>query len=178
MPSSNPGGYEEKSLFRLVHDVYVYLDHSDRLILDKFSLTPTQFRLLCLIDSKRGQRLTSLSERLLRSKSQITRVVDMLEKNNIVQRTMDPIDRRAQHVVLTKTGITLRDRISKEHQDSLAKRFDILDENEKQELTQMLNKLKHGMADFLELEQFSMEKEAKKNQEEKQEQNLYFPLKE
>jgi DNA-binding MarR family transcriptional regulator len=161
MPSSNPGGYEEKSLFRLIHDVYVYLDHGDRLILDKFSLTPTQFRLLCLLDSKKGQRLTTLSDRLLRSKSQITRVVDLLENNNIVQRTMDPLDRRAQLVVLTKAGITLRDGISKEHQDSLEKRFDILDENEKQVLTQMLNKLKQGMAKYLEIKQLGMEKEAK-----------------
>ena len=161
MLSSNPGGYEEMSLFRLIHDVYVYLDHGDRLILEKYGLTPTQFRLLCLIDSKRGQRLTTLSDRLLRSKSQITRVVDLLEKNNVVQRTMDPLDRRAQLVVLTKAGITIRDRISKEHQDSLAKRFDILDENEKQVLTQMLNKLKKGVANYLELKQLGMEKEAK-----------------
>ncbi|RLD08066.1 MAG: hypothetical protein DRI65_03230, partial [Chloroflexota bacterium] len=161
MPSPNPSGYEEKSLFRLIHDVYVYLDHGDRLILNKFSLTPTQFRLLNLIDSKRGQRLTALSDRLLRSKSQITRVVDLLEKNNIVQRTMDPLDRRAQLVVLTKAGITLRDRINKEHQDSLAKRFDILDENEKQGLTQMLNKLKQGVVNYLELKQLGVEKEAK-----------------
>ncbi len=152
MSSLNPNGYEEKSLFRLIHDVYVYLDHSDRLILEKFDLTPTQFRLLSLIDSTKGQRLTTLSDRLLRSKSQITRVVDILEKNNIVRRTIDPIDRRAQHVVLTESGKSLRDRISQEHQKSLEALFSILDSNEQHDLTHMLDKLKQGMKKFLDHE--------------------------
>lgn len=149
MSSLDPNGYEKKGLFRLIHDVYVYLDHSDRLILEKFNLTPTQFRLLSLIDSTKGQRLTTLSDRLLRSKSQVTRVIDILEENNIVRRTIDPIDRRAQHVVLTKSGKSLRDRISHEHQESLEELFSILDNDEQHVLTHMLDKLKQGMAQFL-----------------------------
>jgi len=152
MYSLNPSGYEEKSLFKLIHDVYVYLDHGDRLILEKFGLTPTQFRLLSLIDSKRGQRLTTLSDRLLRSKSQVTRVVDILEKNSLVQRTIDPRDRRAQHVVLTKSGKSLRDSIGQEHQKSLEALFSILDSDEQHALTHMLDKLKQGMKKFLDHE--------------------------
>ena len=94
-------GYERNSPYRLIHDVYVLLDYGDRLVLDSFGLTPTEFRLLNLIDPDTGQRLTTLSDRLLRSKSQVTRVVDSLEDKDLVKSKNDLDERHAQKVVLT-----------------------------------------------------------------------------
>lgn len=152
MTTSPANGYEKNGLYRLIHDMYVLLDYGDRLILDKFALTPTQFRLLNLIDPQTGLRLTTLSDRLLRSKSQVTRVVDSLEASSLVQRSIDRQDRRAQKVVLTKSGQTLREKINKEHKQSLEARLGVLGPQEQQALIAMFDKLKHGMAQYLELE--------------------------
>ena len=152
MSATDPNNFQEKQLYRLIHDVYVFLDCSDRLTLEKFTLTPTQFRLLSLIDSTNGQRLTSLSDRLLRSKSQVTRIVDILENNGLVQRTVDPQDRRAQQVVLTESGRLMRDSINREHLKALEALFSGLKKNELGTLTQALDKLKQGMVTFLGLE--------------------------
>ncbi len=45
--------------------------------------------------------MTVLGERLMLSKSTITRIVDQLEERSWVRRIPDPVDRRAQDVILT-----------------------------------------------------------------------------
>ena len=61
MAYSPTSGQDQKHPYRLIHDVYVLLDFGDRLVLDPFGLTTTQFRLLNLIDPDNGLRLTRLS---------------------------------------------------------------------------------------------------------------------
>jgi DNA-binding MarR family transcriptional regulator len=149
-PSNN---YEDSSPYRLVHDVYVLLEYGDKLILDSYSLTSTQFRVLNLLDTIRGQRLTQLSERVLRSKSQLTRIVDSLEDKGLIRRVEDRGDRRAQLIVLSETGKAINDRAKQEHATSLAARFGSLDPQERSALVALLEKLKHSMANHLELEE-------------------------
>ncbi len=143
---------EQKHSYRLVHDVYVLLDYGDRLVLNSFGLTTTQYRLLNLIDSNKGRRLTTLSDRLIRSKSQITRNIDNLEKAGLIKRSSDGSDGRAQLVVLTEKGNRLRERANRMHTKSLYARFGILDHAEQEQLVSLLDKLQHGMAQYLELE--------------------------
>jgi len=149
MSATHPIPSDEKSLYKLIHDIYVYLDHCDYVNLKKYELTPTQFRLLSLIDSTNGKRITTLSGHLLLSKSQVTRIVDVLENFGLVQRSIDPLDRRAKHVVLTESGKVVRDEIIQEHQRSLVDRFSGLDKDELENLIQLLNTLKRSLKNFL-----------------------------
>jgi DNA-binding MarR family transcriptional regulator len=143
---------ERKHPYRLVHDVYVLLDYGDRLVLNSFGLTTTQYRLLNLIDSSKGRRLTKLSDRLIRSKSQVTRTIDNLEAAGLIKRGSDGSDGRAQLVVLTEKGSKLRDRANREHTKSLNARFGVLDQGEQEQLVNLLDKLQQGMTQYLELE--------------------------
>lgn len=138
--------------YRLVHDVYVLLDYGDRMVLSSFGLTTTQYRLLNLIDPIKGLRLTKLSERLLRSKSQVTRTVDNLQHLGLVKVLDDGSDGRAQLVILTRKGEKLRDQANKEHAKSLQARFGSLTISERHTLVSLLDKLQHGMARYLVIE--------------------------
>src|SRR6185369_13928985 len=86
--------------YRMLHDIYVLLDDGDRRVLENFGLTTSQYSVLMLLDPTEGRRLTTVSDRLLRARSTITRIVDQLEEARLVQRVADPEDRRAQRVVL------------------------------------------------------------------------------
>jgi len=152
MSDTSPRHYIRTNPYRLVHDVYVLLDYGDRLILDRFKLSSTQFRVLNLLKTDPGQRLTQLSDRVLRSKSQLTRIIDALETKGLIQRIGDQGDRRAQLIVLTKAGKAMQDQANREHADSLAARFGVLDQAEQKDLVALLDKLRHGMANYLELE--------------------------
>lgn len=143
---------EKHHPYRLVHDVYVMLDYGDRMVLNKFGLTTTQYRLLNLIDQVNGLRLTKLSERLIRSKSQVTRTIDNLEQLRLVRRLEDGSDGRAQLVVLTSKGEKLREQANQVHAKSLYARFGILSAGERQTFVHLLEKLHSGMADYLLIE--------------------------
>jgi DNA-binding MarR family transcriptional regulator len=152
MAQSSSAVREHQHPYRLVHDVYVLLDYGDRVVLDHYGLTSTQYRLLNLIDSMKGRRLTTLSDRLIRSKSQVTRTMDTLEEMGLVKRAEDGSDGRAQLVVLTRKGEQLRERANKEHTKSLTERFGVLEPDEQKLLVSLLVKLQQGMAKYLELE--------------------------
>lgn len=128
-------------LYRWIQKVYVMLDDFDRRILLKFGLNTSQYRTLLMLDDEKGERLTAISERLLLSKSTITRVVDELEERGWVQRIPDPDDRRAQRVVLTETGVEMQREICTTHRQALDEIFQTLSEQEQAALDGFLSNL-------------------------------------
>jgi DNA-binding MarR family transcriptional regulator len=136
--------------YQMIHEIYVLSDACDRRILSEFGLNISQFRLLSLLHNEKGQRLTLLSQRLLLSKSTITRLVDQLEHRGWVQRIADPEDRRAQRVVLTPVGLEQRAIIAAAHLRSLEHRWQALTDEEKVQLSALLDKLSAGLRTRLE----------------------------
>ena len=128
-------------LYRLIKDIFVLLDFSDRYILEEFNLTSSQYRVLTLLCQENSQRLATLSDRMLVARSTITRIIDQMEAANLVERIIDPGDRRAQHVNLTPQGLDLLKRSTVAHQTALEERFAQLDQTEKLAFTLSLEKL-------------------------------------
>jgi MarR family 2-MHQ and catechol resistance regulon transcriptional repressor len=140
---------ETQQHYRLIHDIYVLLNDGDRRVLDTFDLTISQYAVLTSLDTQEGRRLTSLSDKLLRSKSTITRIIDYLEEKGYVERVGDPEDRRAQRVILTRRGVEYRALVAQAHSVSLERRFDTLDSAEQMQLKLLLRKLCDGLRDDL-----------------------------
>ncbi|GAB4574311.1 MAG: MarR family transcriptional regulator [Anaerolineae bacterium] len=136
--------------YQLIHDIYVMLDDGDQRVLRPFGLTMPQYRVLASLDEDHGQRLTTLSERLIRAKSTITRIIDQLESNGLVERAVDDEDRRAQRVVLTPAGAELLHRARLAHQESLAWRMNAaLTADEQQAFCALLSKLHDSLVETL-----------------------------
>jgi DNA-binding MarR family transcriptional regulator len=136
--------------YQMIHDIYVLLDDGDRRALRPFGLTMAQYRVLESLHTSHGQRLTTLSERLLRAKSTITRIIDQLERDGLVVRTADDDDRRAQRVVLTPAGADLLERARGVHQDALNVRVSAaLSVPEQEQFRALLNKLHDSLVDTL-----------------------------
>ncbi len=149
MSSSEPNPTGDSTtaqrLYHMVHEVYVYSDASDRQVLTTFDLSISQFRVLTSLKDDTARRLTTLSERLLLSKSTITRVVDELEQRGWVRRVPDPDDRRAQRVGLTPEGAGRLARVSDAHERYLELRLELLRSHERQQLNSLLEKLSAGL---------------------------------
>lgn len=133
--------------YRLIHDIYVMLDDGDRRVLRAFGITLPQYRVLKALDLEDGQRLTTLSDTLLRAKSTITRIVDQLEKDGLVRRASDEEDRRAQRVVLTPAGASLLAKASQAHAENVARRFQhALPPADREVFHRLLQELHDGLA--------------------------------
>lgn len=70
-----------------------------------------------------GIRPTELAARSLLTKSGVTRAIDRLEKDGLVERRSCPSDGRGQHVVLTTRGRHLLRRSAPGHIRAIAKHF-------------------------------------------------------
>jgi MarR family 2-MHQ and catechol resistance regulon transcriptional repressor len=132
-------------LYRLIHDIYVLLDDGDRRTLDQFGLTISQYGLLMQLRDGSGMRLTTLSEHLLLAKSTITRAVDQLEDGGLVERIIDPDDRRAQRVVLTGQGLDICNKAHAAHRASLEYRLASIDDHTREDLDHLLTQLRSNL---------------------------------
>ncbi len=67
-------------------------------------LTPEQWIVLVQLWEKDGQSQSALSERTLRDRPTMSRILDTMEKTGLVERSVDAQDARARLVRLTRTG--------------------------------------------------------------------------
>lgn len=75
---------------------------------ERWDLSPSQFNVLNLVrDVSGGMTQVELSRELIMHRSNVTGLVDRLEKRGLVMRREDPTDRRAYRVVITAQGMEL-----------------------------------------------------------------------
>ena len=82
--------------------------NASRLFFDRWQLSPSQFNVLNLLQSNpAGLSQSELGRFLIMHRSNITGLVDRLEKRGLVERHDVAADRRAYRVALTPAGIKL-----------------------------------------------------------------------
>ncbi|MCP5098500.1 MAG: MarR family transcriptional regulator [Chloroflexi bacterium] len=125
-----------KAIYHTFQAIYVLLDDGDRIALKEINITPSQFNLLRHLEnlSNGGLTITDLSNRLLCTRSNATRMVQRLEKQGIVQVVKDKVDNRRVRITLTKTGAEQLAAARTVHINSLHKRLGTLDYEKQQQL--------------------------------------------
>ena len=92
------------ALLRLLRTANVIWDAS-RVFFDQWQLSPSQFNVLNLLyENSEGISQTELGRQLLTHRSNVTGLVDRLEKRGLVRRTTAPEDRRVYRILLTTAG--------------------------------------------------------------------------
>ena len=100
-------GPRYQSLLQLLRTAEMIWNAS-RLFFQKWDLSPSQFNILNLLrGSNEGLTQIELSRELITHRSNITGLIDRLEKRDLVQRKTSEFDRRVWRVSLTKEGVTL-----------------------------------------------------------------------
>lgn len=92
--------------------------NASRLFFAQWDLSPSQFNVLNLLHGMdEGRTQIELSRELITHRSNVTGLVDRLEKRGLVHRQAVPGDRRAYHVLLTPAGRKLIDEILPEYHE-------------------------------------------------------------
>ncbi len=90
--------------------------NASRLFFAQWELSPSQFNVLNLLHGEvEGRTQIDLSRELITHRSNVTGLVDRLEKRGLVHRQPVPGDRRAYHVSLTSAGTRLMEAILPEY---------------------------------------------------------------
>jgi DNA-binding MarR family transcriptional regulator len=105
LKSASPSSYD--ALLQLLRTADAIWDAS-RVFFERWGLSPSQFNVLNLLHSApAGLSQSDLSRQLITHRSNVTGLVDRLEKRGLLQRKDATGDRRAYRVVLTAPGTKL-----------------------------------------------------------------------
>ncbi len=104
-------------------------------------LTPSQFGVLEVLYHLGGMCQSELGAKILRSSSDLTLVIDNLEKRGLVRRLRDTTDRRKVQVSLTEAGHQLISQILPAHIAAITEEMSVLTPQEQATLGELCRKL-------------------------------------
>ena len=107
-------------------------------------LTYSQFAVLEALYHLGHMTQGEISLKVLKSGSNMTTVIDNLERDGLVRRERDEKDRRVIHVHLTEAGTSKVEALLPGHVAALVEEFGILSANEQQSLGDLCRKLGKG----------------------------------
>lgn len=79
----------------------------DRLQQNGINVTPEQYLVLDILWEKQSLSQQNIANLIQKDKNSVTKIIDSLEKKNLVNRVVDQKDRRINKIELTKEGLAL-----------------------------------------------------------------------
>lgn len=104
-------------------------------------ITSSQVKVLFMVFFLKNQRSSDISKALNVDGSAITRMLDRLEKKELIQRCVDPDDRRSTLIELTEKGHAITGRAVPLANNAIDKLTECLTTDEKQNLSHCLGKI-------------------------------------
>lgn len=131
------------TIYTMLQEIYVLLDDGDRRALATADLTPTQYNLLSRLqeDIEKGHTVTELADLLLCTRGNITRLVQRMQSQNLVQVGSDSNDQRLVRVALTEEGLNRFNTARQAHETSLQRRIGVLDPQKLDQLSDLASEL-------------------------------------
>lgn len=96
---------------------------------------------------ERQLRIRDLNKHLLLTQPSVSRLVDRLAVRGLVRKSPDPGDGRGTIVALTDTGFDMFRAVAIPHSTSIHRHMNVLTDDELATLTELCDKLRHGVAD-------------------------------
>ncbi len=110
-PTDRGAAPDEARLALLLSDVLRLLRQDFAIRAAGTALTPALWRLLFHVERNEGGRQTDFADRLEVTPVTVGRMIDRLEKQQLVRRVADPADRRASRVYLGRRAAPMLDRL-------------------------------------------------------------------
>jgi DNA-binding MarR family transcriptional regulator len=79
----------------------------DRLQQNGINVTPEQYLVLDILWEKQSISQQNIADLIQKDKNSVTKIIDSLEKKNLVNRVVDQKDRRINKIELTQEGLAL-----------------------------------------------------------------------
>ena len=134
-----------KMWLRLLHVNRAAESHMREFLRIRHHTTLPRFDVMAALHrSGKGITMSELSRMLLVSNGNATAVVDRLERDGLVRRTVSDTDRRTIFAALTVAGLRQFEVLAVDHEREVNNLFDALSEPELETLTVLLKRIKKG----------------------------------
>lgn len=91
-------------LYESLKSIFLHIDNHEKAFLAQFGLNVPRFYVLMHVEKNPGINYIVLSDLLLCTKSNTTRIVRGMQKDGLINREVDHYDRRSYQLTLTKAG--------------------------------------------------------------------------
>ncbi|MBS1984482.1 MAG: MarR family transcriptional regulator [Bdellovibrionales bacterium] len=108
-------------------------------------LTPQRTRIMARLQDKGPQIMSELGEYLGVSATNVTELVDALEKEGLVARKPHPSDRRATVIEATKAGALVMNEGCTAYRERVGELFSPLSESDRKELLRLMHVLRNKL---------------------------------
>lgn len=112
---------------------------------EEYGVSIPQSFILFSLEEENGITLKEIGNRTLIDSSSMTVLVDKLEKDNLVERQLDPQDRRAIRVFITEKGKKIAEEVSTIGSDFNAYLYDLLGEGNQKEFIHGIKNIINGL---------------------------------
>jgi DNA-binding MarR family transcriptional regulator len=131
------------TLYHRLQQIYVLIDDGDRRTLRLAGLTPTQYNLLLRLGEQpaEGRTITELSQALLCTRGNITRLARRMQHDGLVACRGDLRDQRLVRVSLTPVGMARLAQARELHRAAIHRRLDTLDAPTREALYQITDQV-------------------------------------
>ena len=133
------------TILKLVRVSEALVKAADRFF-GKYGVTAAQYDVLIILKySEKKLTQSDLGGHRVVSRSNITGIIDRLERLGLVKREGSPEDRRVKYISITKKGQDLIKRVEDKYFGNLKQVVWFLDERDKNGLVEILNGLERGL---------------------------------
>lgn len=107
---------------------------------------PSEFKVLATIqqgtiEGGSHMKISEISQKLHVTPPTVTQIINTLEKDGMVERTVDPKDRRAVKIKLTPTGVVATEQAKKVFSETFLGLIDFLGKEDSEKLSELLSKV-------------------------------------
>lgn len=117
----------------------------DRLQNNGINITPEQFLVLDILWKEQSLSQQKIADIIQKDKNSVTKIIDSLEKKNLVIRVVDKNDRRINKIELTNEGMALEKITTKVAIDFMNDAVKDIDEKELDSFVNVMHKLKDNL---------------------------------
>ncbi len=133
---------EKETLYKIIRLSSILTKVTDKFLV-KYGITESQYKILELLASanKKGMTQVEISEKLLVNRSNITGLIDRLEKNGFVVRSSSQKDRRINIIKLKEKARKTLASLSEPYLNEVADIMKFINKDEIKTLSYLLNKI-------------------------------------
>jgi len=125
---SSPDNYQ--TVYQSMKSISLHLDNGEKSLFSKFGLTTSRFYVLKHVFNHPGINYIDLSELMLCTKGNTTRIIQGMLSNDFIYRSENPEDGRSFQLFLSKSGKQLYKEVSLEYQNYVKKVLSKLNEDQ------------------------------------------------
>ena len=127
--------HEKMVLYESLKAIFLHIDNHEKALFSEFSLTLPRFYVLLHLSKHPGINFIDLSDLMLCTKSNTTRIVQSMQTDGLVRREVRPEDARSFQLFITPAGQAILDRVLPQYNDLVVSLMSSFNEDQMRDYT-------------------------------------------